>query len=119
MPADSRGDRHGRDRHSPRNIRCVCQLPLATGRGAGRTNPLAHVVTVDMHTMITMQLTCPDSLKRQAPGRSTAAVEQDSRSSGIPPIDQPTTVTTPFQPLDPGIVNEAIPAFFIGRNREG
>jgi hypothetical protein len=24
-----------------------------------------------------------------------------------------------FQPLDPGIVNEAIPAFFIGRNKEG
>lgn len=24
-----------------------------------------------------------------------------------------------FQPLDPGIVNEAIPAFFVGRNREG
>ena len=24
-----------------------------------------------------------------------------------------------FRPLDPGIVNEAIPAFFIGRNQEG
>jgi hypothetical protein len=24
-----------------------------------------------------------------------------------------------FQPLDPGIVNAAIPAFFIGRNKEG
>lgn len=24
-----------------------------------------------------------------------------------------------FQPLDPGIVNGAIPAFFIGRNKEG
>lgn len=24
-----------------------------------------------------------------------------------------------FQPLDPDIVNEAIPAFFIGRNKEG
>lgn len=30
-----------------------------------------------------------------------------------------TTVTTQFRPLDPGIVNEAIPAFFIGRNKEG
>jgi hypothetical protein len=69
--------------------------------------------------MITMQLTCPDPLKRQAPGRSTAAVEPDSRSSGILPIDQPTTVITPFQPLDPGIVNETIPAFFIGRNQDG
>ena len=69
--------------------------------------------------MITMQLTCPDPLKRQAPGRSTAAVEPDSRSSGILATDQPTAVITPFQALDPGIVNEAIPAFFIGRNREG
>src|SRR5258706_15935133 len=28
-------------------------------------------------------------------------------------------VTAQFQPLDPGIVNDAIPAFFIGRNKEG
>jgi hypothetical protein len=69
--------------------------------------------------MITMQLACPDLLKRQAPGRSTVAVEPDSRGSGILPTDQPTSVTTPFQPLDPGIVNEAIPAFFIGRNKDG
>ena len=69
--------------------------------------------------MITMQLTCPDPLKRQAPGRSTAAVEPDSRSSGILATDQPTAVITPFQALDPGIVNEAIPAFFIGRNKDG
>jgi hypothetical protein len=27
--------------------------------------------------------------------------------------------TAQFQPLDPGIVNDAIPAFFIGRNKEG
>jgi hypothetical protein len=27
--------------------------------------------------------------------------------------------TAQFQPLDPGIVNGAIPAFFIGRNEEG
>lgn len=27
--------------------------------------------------------------------------------------------TAPFQPLDPGTLSEAIPAFFIGRNKEG
>jgi len=32
---------------------------------------------------------------------------------------RPSTVTAPFQPLDPGIVNAAIPAFFIGRNMAG
>jgi hypothetical protein len=69
--------------------------------------------------MIAMQLTCPDPLKQQAPGHSTAVIEPDSQRSRILPADQPATVTTPFQPLDPGIVNEAIPAFFVGRNREG
>jgi hypothetical protein len=69
--------------------------------------------------MITMQLTCPDPLKRQAPGHSTAAIEQDSHRSDFLSGDQPATATAPFQPLDPGIVNEAIPAFFIGRNKDG
>src|ERR1700692_3887337 len=27
--------------------------------------------------------------------------------------------TAQFQPLDPGVVKDAIPAFFIGRNKEG
>jgi hypothetical protein len=66
-----------------------------------------------------MQLTCPDPLKRQAPRRSTVAIEQESHRSDFLSGDQPATVTTPFQPLDPGIVNEAIPAFFIGRNKDG
>jgi hypothetical protein len=35
------------------------------------------------------------------------------------PVDETMTVTAEFQPLDPGIVNETIPAFFIGRNKEG
>jgi hypothetical protein len=35
------------------------------------------------------------------------------------PADKPATVTTQFQPLDASIVSEAIPAFFIGRNKEG
>jgi hypothetical protein len=35
------------------------------------------------------------------------------------PADEPPAVTAQFSPLDPGIVNEAIPAFFVGRNKEG
>jgi hypothetical protein len=76
--------------------------------------------------MLAMQLTSPDLSRRQAPGRSTAAVAQDGEPAGmLPPdqpptaLDEPATVTAQFQPLDPGIVNEAIPAFFIGRNKEG
>jgi hypothetical protein len=67
--------------------------------------------------MIAVQLTSPDLSRRQAPVRSTAAIERES--AGMLPADGPATVTAQFQPLDPGIVNEAIPAFFIGRNMEG
>jgi hypothetical protein len=35
------------------------------------------------------------------------------------PVDETMTIIAQFQPLDPGIVNETIPAFFIGRNKEG
>jgi hypothetical protein len=48
------------------------------------------------------------------------AVELSSPEfSGIPSAEGPATITTQFRPLDPGIVNETIPAFFIGRNMEG
>ena len=40
-------------------------------------------------------------------------------NSGISSADAPATVAAQFRPLDPGIVNEAIPVFFIGRNMEG
>jgi hypothetical protein len=35
------------------------------------------------------------------------------------PADAPATVTAQFRPLDPGILDGSIPAFFIGRNKEG
>jgi hypothetical protein len=69
--------------------------------------------------MTAVQLTSPDLSRRQMPGRSTAMIERESERSGILPAEAPATVTAHFQPLDPGIVNEAIPAFFIGRNMEG
>jgi hypothetical protein len=69
--------------------------------------------------MIAMQLTFPDSPPRPAPGRSPAAIGPHGERAGTLAADGPATVTEPFQPLDPGIVNEAIPAFFIGRNKEG
>jgi len=79
----------------------------------------APIIVIGQHAMIAMQLTRPDLSRRQAPGRSTAAIEQDGQRSGILPAGKPATVTAQFQPLDPAIVNEAIPAFFIGRNRQG
>ena len=64
--------------------------------------------------MIAVRLTSPDLSRREVPGRSTAATEWENERSGIL-----TAFIAQFQPLDPGIVNEAIPAFFIGRNKEG
>jgi hypothetical protein len=49
--------------------------------------------------MIVMPFTCPDFSEPQAPKRST--------------------VPTVFQPLDPSVLNASIPAFFIGRDRDG
>ena len=69
--------------------------------------------------MIAMQMTSPDVSRRQTPRRSTAAIERDGERSDILPAVEPATVTTQFQPLDPDVVSEAIPAFFIGRNKEG
>ena len=57
-------------------------------------------------------------LARRAPSLS-AAVELECARSASPPADMPARVSTQFQPLDPGIVSETIPAFFIGRNKEG
>ena len=36
-----------------------------------------------------------------------------------PPAPKSATVTSPFQPLDPSVLNASIPAFFIGRNKDG
>jgi hypothetical protein len=53
--------------------------------------------------------------------RLTAAETGHARrdSARTPPDDEPAGVDTPFQPLDAGIVSDAIPAFFIGRNSQG
>jgi hypothetical protein len=68
--------------------------------------------------MIAVQLMSPD-LSRRAPNQSTGAAEGERARGKSRPADEPATVTAPFQPLDPGIVDDSIPAFFIGRNKEG
>jgi hypothetical protein len=67
--------------------------------------------------MIAVQPTSLD-LARRAPNLS-AAVELECARSASPLADMPARVSTQFQPLDPGIVSETIPAFFIGRNKDG
>jgi hypothetical protein len=34
-------------------------------------------------------------------------------------LPEPSNLPAAFEPLDPGILNASIPAFFIGRNRDG
>ena len=48
--------------------------------------------------------------------QQAAAEAQPART---PPDDEPAGTATPFRPLDAGIVSDAIPAFFIGRNGDG
>jgi hypothetical protein len=67
---------------------------------------------------ITMQLINPSPVRR-APARSTTAIEPEAERAETLPAGKSPMVTAEFQPLEPGIVSEEIPAFFIGRNKEG
>lgn len=69
--------------------------------------------------MIAVQLTNPNMLQRPVPHRLSGACEQESELAGILPASETATVAAQFQPLDHDIVSEAIPAFYIGRNRDG
>jgi hypothetical protein len=68
--------------------------------------------------MIAMQLSGPALSRRHAPAQQTVAAGRGTEP-GVLPADAPATVSAQFRPLDPGIVSETIPAFFIGRNKEG
>jgi hypothetical protein len=82
-----------------------------------RSRQLRHAVLFDEYAMIAMQLTGHFLSRERTSQRTTAAIERER--SGNLPADEPPTVIAQFQPLDPAIVNETIPAFFIGRNMEG
>jgi hypothetical protein len=69
--------------------------------------------------MTAMTLARPDFPPWQQPTRPTVAAGRENDQSDIFPADARTAAGAPFRPLDPGIVNETIPAFFIGRNKEG
>jgi len=75
-----------------------------------------NAIVIDECAMIAVQLS---SLVPSTPINSAATTVQEAERAGLPPSDQPATVASPFQPLDPDIFNAAIPAFFIGRNSDG
>jgi hypothetical protein len=68
--------------------------------------------------MIAMQLMTLE-LSRHASSHCTTVAERDCAPADCLPTDGPAQITAQFQPIDPGIVSETIPAFFIGRNKEG
>jgi hypothetical protein len=59
------------------------------------------------------------NLSPRAPEQSTKAIAPERPLSADRPAEAPAPATAQFLPLDPDIVSEAIPAFFIGRNKEG
>jgi hypothetical protein len=82
-------------------------------------NAAATAVMTGKCAMIAMQLTSPDFSPRPTPRGSTAANAPQRQGHGIPPAAETAEVTAQFMPLDPGVLSESIPAFFIGRNKEG
>lgn len=54
--------------------------------------------------------------RRQLPKPANAAIDRESHRSVMLAADGP--VAARFEPPDPSIVSEAIPAFFIGRNSQ-
>jgi hypothetical protein len=66
--------------------------------------------------MTAMQLTGSDFSQPQ-PSRSSVAAGRDS--ARIWPAGEPAVIPAPFQRLGSDILSETIPAFFIGRNKEG
>jgi hypothetical protein len=68
--------------------------------------------------MIAVELMSPFPMRRSLT-RPAAAKEREDRTSRTLPAVGPARVIAQFQPLDPSIVNDEIPAFFIGRNMDG
>jgi len=68
--------------------------------------------------MIAVELMSGNQILR-APISSTAAMGPQGKSSGPSQADRRSVFAAEFRPLDAGVVHDAIPAFFIGRNMEG
>jgi hypothetical protein len=66
-------------------------------------------------TMTNVQFTVPFFPRRRPPASS----ERKHKHFHVPPADRAETPSVKFEALDPSIVSDAIPAFFIGRNGAG
>ena len=84
-------------------------ITFHTGPAAGRPGAVLAAVRKTIDALVSRQM-------QHAAAEAEYAGREHVR---MPPDDKPAGVDTQFQPLDSGIVSEAIPGFFIGRNKEG
>lgn len=68
--------------------------------------------------MIACQL-MSHGFSRSTVQHATASSERDAGHASVARPAASAPIATRFQPLDPGVLSEAIPAFFIGRNSDG
>jgi hypothetical protein len=80
-----------------------------------RPRQTSHSESTSAGTMTNVQLAIPFFLHRR-PWRSP---ERKHKHLDVPPGDRAETPSVKFEALDPSIVSDAIPAFFIGRNGAG
>jgi hypothetical protein len=88
-------------------------------RAAGRPNGLLDRLRSMLDAFVShrMRTVAAEAEQARAAAHPTTTIEH-LRDAGVPP-DEPTRIKTPFRPLDPEIVSETIPAFFIGRTCDG
>jgi hypothetical protein len=103
--------------HHARWIRveaAMAEIALDTSHRTGRSGER-------LRSGFAVLLNVVDSLASYWMRLAAAEAEQirPRQPQDTPHSDGSATVSAEFRALDPGIVSEAIPAFFIGRNREG
>lgn len=103
---------------SMRQLLDACQLPHAVRcrRSRAGSSTAGSGRAADDRTMIAAQLADPNVSPRSQRRRFAAAQGSATEPPGGLPAGE---IATPFRPLDPDTLSDAIPAFFIGRSREG
>jgi hypothetical protein len=92
---------------------------VATEAGYLRPRQTARPESTSAGTMTSVQFAIPFFPHWRSPRRSPVSSERKHKHLHVPPADRAETPSVKFEPLDPSIVSDAIPAFFIGRNGAG
>jgi hypothetical protein len=91
---------------------------LAAEAGYLRPRQTSRSEPTSAGTMINVRLAIP-FFPRRRQRRSPASSERQHKHLDVPPGDRAETPSVKFEALDPCIVSDAIPAFFIGRDGAG